>query len=597
MSAFGTKALMAGTLVGGFLGGAIKSFSSFEKGMAEIRTMMGDATDKEVKALGDGLTDLTIKYGQKIPEALKATYDAISAGVPSDNVLDFLDSASKTAIAGVTDVGTAVDVLTTVVNSYGEHIEHLGSYADRSRAVSDMLFTTVKGGKTTMGELASAMGSVAAIAASAGVSLDELGAMYATITARGIKAAEASTAITAVISELNRAKGDQMQVFKEAGVEVDKFQQKELSLSKIMEQTLAYTKGNSAALNTLFGNKRAVIGATQILAGAMSKYNQELDAQAQKLGATDKAYSINAETMSQKFAKAWAAVTAAYREFGSAGTDAKTIIDDITEKFTNLTLYIRDNNDEVREWVNWLGKVAIALIALGVTAKVVSWITILTAAIVDLGTAGGALAVLMSKTLPAAFLKMKLAFIASPVWVGVLVVAIAGAAYEIRNLLKTIEDWDKAIDHLKRSDKELAEVNKEYISRMAEMGKLTDQQVAKLSEMTDAQAQNKRAREMMMINVIKEQEEFIEKTVAMKEAEAGRKLSIEERYQIALKSQRGEGYKAHIAELEKYAEAQISASADLNEKLASANEEERKVYEQRAEYQRNLLMESRVSYK
>ena len=51
---------------------------------------------------------------------------------------------------------------------------------------SDILFQTVEKGKTTIPELGASLGQVMPFAASAGVSLESVGAAMATITAGGV---------------------------------------------------------------------------------------------------------------------------------------------------------------------------------------------------------------------------------------------------------------------------------------------------------------------------------------------------------------------------------------------------------------------------
>ena len=92
----------------------------------------------------------------------------------------------------MTDTAAAADAITTILNSYQLS-------ASQATAVSDKLFATVKRGKLTFSELAGSIGKVSAVAAIAGLSLDELLATIATITRQGIRSDQAMTAIVGVI--------------------------------------------------------------------------------------------------------------------------------------------------------------------------------------------------------------------------------------------------------------------------------------------------------------------------------------------------------------------------------------------------------------
>ena len=126
MTSMGTKGLLAFGTISGAIGLTIKKAMDFEKGFAEVRTMMGGAADVEVAKLRTGILDLSMQYGTTLPAALKASYDALSAGVPNENLNTFLQTAAKSAAAGVTEISTTTDVLTTIVNSYGEQLAGLG---------------------------------------------------------------------------------------------------------------------------------------------------------------------------------------------------------------------------------------------------------------------------------------------------------------------------------------------------------------------------------------------------------------------------------------------------------------------------------------
>ena len=66
--------------------------------------------------------------------------------MPPDNVIDFMRTATEASIGGVTDLETAVDGITSVVNAYGEE-------AISASKASDLMFTAVKLGKTDFTQL------------------------------------------------------------------------------------------------------------------------------------------------------------------------------------------------------------------------------------------------------------------------------------------------------------------------------------------------------------------------------------------------------------------------------------------------------------
>ena len=137
-------ATKAGTAVGaalvGGLGYAATQFAGFDQQMREVFTLMPGMSQAAMDDMTGQVLDFGREFGKLPQEVVPALYDSLSAGVPADNVFAFLEEAQKFAAAGATDVGTAVDGLTTVVNAFGLDAADAGDAADA-------MFTAVKLGK------------------------------------------------------------------------------------------------------------------------------------------------------------------------------------------------------------------------------------------------------------------------------------------------------------------------------------------------------------------------------------------------------------------------------------------------------------------
>lgn len=169
----------AGTVVVAILGtigtAAIKMASDFQTSMAEVSTLLDDSVG-QMDELSSAVKDLSVQFGVKLTDQARALYQTISAGATdAAEATRILEVANKAAVAGITDVAVSVEAIMRVINAYGLS-------ADRAADVSDGLFTIVKKGVTTFGELAPQIGQVAGTAASAGVSMEELFAIIATAT-------------------------------------------------------------------------------------------------------------------------------------------------------------------------------------------------------------------------------------------------------------------------------------------------------------------------------------------------------------------------------------------------------------------------------
>lgn len=183
---------MAAAVTAAFTASAVRA-GEFERGLVEIGTLMDGDVRPAIAGMRAELMQMSVQFGQTLGTLTKARYDIVSAGfsdaAASANVLR---ESARLAVAGVSTVAETADLLTTAINGLGL------SAGDASR-VADVLFQIVRKGKTTMSELAGAMGPVFATARTAGVQLEDLGAVMATLTANGVNVAEAAVSLNAVM--------------------------------------------------------------------------------------------------------------------------------------------------------------------------------------------------------------------------------------------------------------------------------------------------------------------------------------------------------------------------------------------------------------
>jgi hypothetical protein len=166
--------------------------AKFRNQMAEVSTMLGDNT-KVMSSYSDEILKMSGKYGQSTETLSKGLYDILSAGVPAAEALSVLEVATKSAVAGVTDTATAVDALTTMMNSFGVSGKDAGH-------VADILFTIVKDGKTTFPELAESIAQLTPVANAAGLTMEETGAFIAQAV-KVEKPARAMTGLAAALAQ------------------------------------------------------------------------------------------------------------------------------------------------------------------------------------------------------------------------------------------------------------------------------------------------------------------------------------------------------------------------------------------------------------
>jgi len=191
--AIGASFMRMGMIAGVGAAASVKVWADFEKQLASVSTMLSGNTGPQMEKFKGQLRSMAVEFGESTASLSKGLYDVLSASVPVEHAMSVLRVSSKAAAAGMTDTGTAADILTTMMNAYSLDASEAGR-------VSDVLFNIVKRGKTTFPELAGSMGQVATTAAKAGLSMEELAGFYATLTRAGIQTRIATSGIRAVLS-------------------------------------------------------------------------------------------------------------------------------------------------------------------------------------------------------------------------------------------------------------------------------------------------------------------------------------------------------------------------------------------------------------
>lgn len=312
--------LMLGKEVWNVLSAVGKLALAFEDGMSAVWTLTNQ-TREEVVAMGRELLKMGASSAQSTATMTKGLYDAVSAGVEVSQSLGFIKVAAETAVAGVTDVATSVDLLTSIVNSYRGQLGETLTTTQRTQKASDILFMTMKYGKTTIGQMAGSMGRVTSIAAQVGVSLEQVGAGLAALTLAGLSTDEAITALRQVMVSVLKPSLEASEYAKSLGIDFSAAGLKAMGLANFMRMVRDATKGNSEAMATLFPNVRALAGVMNLAGGGFEKFNEVLAENESSVGAAGEAYAKMAETSSHRIKQFTQTVTNFITELGTAFTE------------------------------------------------------------------------------------------------------------------------------------------------------------------------------------------------------------------------------------------------------------------------------------
>lgn len=261
----------------------------FRKNMLEVSTISTQVTD-DMTGFMNQVMSITQEIPIKAPEAAKALYSIVSAGHDGADGMKILEVSAKAAVGGLTETETAADAVTTILNAYKMSAEEAGT-------VSDQLFTTVRLGKTTFGELGASIAQVAPIAAAYGISIDQVLGAVASLTKQGTPTAQAMTQIRAAIQGTAGELGDaafQGRTFQEAlqlinekaGGSASKMKEM-LGTDEGLAATLALTGKNAKSAASDLGELQNSLGATE---AAFEKMKDAADNQLTLLANNVQAY-------------------------------------------------------------------------------------------------------------------------------------------------------------------------------------------------------------------------------------------------------------------------------------------------------------------
>lgn len=278
----------AGAGMAGFaaLGGAAvlatNTFGNFQQSMNEVFTLLPGISQSAMDGMMGNVKAFATEFRVLPENVVPALYQSLSAGVPSDNVFEFIKIAQKAAMGGVTDLETAVDGITSVVNAYGAEM------IDAAKA-SDIMFTAVKLGKTDFGQLSGSLFNVIPTAASLGVAFEDIGAGMARLTAQGTPTSVATTQLRALMVEAAKD-GSKLSdtIFKLSGKSFAGLVAEGKNVGEILQMVRESMPDND--FRNLFSSVEASGAALGITGSQFEAFNEALAEMKNSTGATDAAF-------------------------------------------------------------------------------------------------------------------------------------------------------------------------------------------------------------------------------------------------------------------------------------------------------------------
>ena len=302
---------------------ALKSAMDFEKGMANVGTLLDGDVKGKLSSMGESLKTISKDTGVDLNNLSGGLYEVVSAFGESADSTKQLEIAAKAAKAGNAETSEAVKMLSAVTKGYGD------TSAEAVGKAADLAFETVKLGQTSFPELASSMGAVIPLASTLKVSQEELFGAMATLTGVTGGTAEVTTQLKATMQGFMSPTAEMSAALKKMGYASGAAALESEGLGSILNKLKDSVNGDEVAFAGLFSSVEAK-NAVLALAGSQAEnFVTKTDAMTKASGAAEGAF--------QQQNKSVAAMAGKIKNYGmvmltSIGEKALPIITDALDK-------------------------------------------------------------------------------------------------------------------------------------------------------------------------------------------------------------------------------------------------------------------------
>ena len=321
--------------VGALFTTALIQSAKAETAFSNLTTLFTESKE-ELEGYRVAIDELSLSLGKSAVETADAFYQSVSAGMRDlDTAKQVVEASTKAAVAGSTETAVAVEAITRVMNAYGEA-------AGDATHVSDLLFQTVNYGVTTFEKLAPSIGMVAGTAAQAGVKLEELMALVATLT-KYFPTEQTITSIQAMIMAFLKPSDAAIEKAREFGVELNTAG---IKAQGFVNQLKMLSTAGPEAIAEIFPRAQSIRGVLAAISNNASELTSNLKIMGDAAGSTDNAFGKMTDTVSYKWGKLWNTVMLYAKQFG----------DIFREDVKDLLDWIQSKTPEIAKWVEGFKK-------------------------------------------------------------------------------------------------------------------------------------------------------------------------------------------------------------------------------------------------
>lgn len=338
---FAVKAIAA-LGIGTMISKAITDGMDFESSMAKASTLFS-GTSEELADLQSQILSISNSTGVAASELAEAAYSAESASVPMGNLGAMIESSSKLATAGFTDIDTALSATAKTMNAYGMMSDDVAKTQANMEKVQKVLIQTQNKGITTVDELGASLAQVTPTAAAMGVNFEQVGAALAVMTAQGTPTAQATTQLRSAFAELGKSGTTAANSLAEAtkgteyaGKSFSQLMEEGVDLGTVMSLLQNHADATGVKMVDLFSSIEGG-NAAMAIAKDVQAFTDDLSAMATESDVVGEAYGTMSDTVSFKMEQVKTTLTnMGIESFNSVADTLLGILTSVTEVISEI---------------------------------------------------------------------------------------------------------------------------------------------------------------------------------------------------------------------------------------------------------------------
>lgn len=313
---------------------AVKSSVNIEKLYFQIKNLT-QSTDADLSLYKEKIRGISDDLGVGQEALLSGLFRITSGGLNGAKALDLLQLSAKASAIGLGDVNVIAGTLTGVINAYGQNNLTAAKAAE-------VLFQTVKLGSGEVSQLAGPFSNVTTLAAKLGISIETVGGSIASITNKGVQAAESITQLESIMIALQKPTAEGEKVLNELNLSYEELRKMAANnLPRALQFLNEQLGGNEEKITAILGRKEALVGFFSLAGQNAESFADLVNKATQASGQLEAAFKVFEETNAQKIEKAWVGVKNVFIDIGGAIVNATSKLGDFLLSSTRFGAAIK----------------------------------------------------------------------------------------------------------------------------------------------------------------------------------------------------------------------------------------------------------------